>query len=543
MKLIPLLTLLLVVWMGAAASFARAEGEGQADLDDATALKVNAESARDLEKVVNLCESAIKKGLDEQNDMFARQLLTSTLYENASLLTSQIFDKEEPDPRWPLMRQIAIPQLKKALQFNADMLDAHLLIARLQALPGGELEDGQRSADAAVKLAKSDKTKLAQALVLRAQLTENDDRQMADLNQAVKIDPANKDALRTRGLLRLNAGKDEEAIADFEQLIKVDGENATAYHAIAEAMTHLEKYKEARKYADKAIKLHPEQSLGYNLRARISVLEQKVDEALKDLDKAVEFGPRDISAHLLRARLLFEKEKFKEARDDVDRVLLLQPGLAQALLLRAMIHGNDQKYDDALRDLQKLVELDPTNTGYLLQMAAYLNASERPRAAIKVYDQVLAEDDADLFALRGRADAYLSVGDHAKAIGDYEQMLELDEKNSGALNNLAWVLATSTKDDVRDAKRAIKVATEACVVTDYKKAHILSTLAAAYAESGDFAEARKWSAKAVELAEGEDAEQLKKELESYKKEKAWREIQNVKEKPALGDPPGGSFEI
>jgi hypothetical protein len=94
------------------------------------------------------------------------------------------------------------------------------------------------------------------------------------------------------------------------------------------------------------------------------------------------------------------------------------------------------------------------------------------------------------------------------------------------LNNLAWVLATSPVDQLRDGKRAIELATKACKLTDYKKPHILSTLAAAYAETGDFETAKKWSQKAVELGEGEEKEALEKELESYRAGKPVRELMN-----------------
>ena len=72
------------------------------------------------------------------------------------------------------------------------------------------------------------------------------------------------------------------------------------------------------------------------------------------------------------------------------------------------------------------------------------------------------------------------------------------------------------------------MATDACKLTDYKRDYILSTLAAACAETGDFASARKYAAQAVEVTkpskeDPDRKDELKKELESYKAGKPWRE--------------------
>jgi tetratricopeptide (TPR) repeat protein len=106
------------------------------------------------------------------------------------------------------------------------------------------------------------------------------------------------------------------------------------------------------------------------------------------------------------------------------------------------------------------------------------------------------------------------------------------------------VLATSPDDKLRDGKRAIELATKACEVTKYEKPHILSTLAAAYAETGDFETAKKWSRKAVELGiqDKEVDEQLKQELESYEQKKPWRERQTVEEKEDPVQPARGGFQ-
>src|SRR6476659_4738313 len=82
------------------ASAAWAANEGQADLDKATEAKLGAESLADLEKVAGLCESALKKGLDEENTAFANQLLSSVLLQHAQKLASAIFDQVPPDRRW-----------------------------------------------------------------------------------------------------------------------------------------------------------------------------------------------------------------------------------------------------------------------------------------------------------------------------------------------------------------------------------------------------------------------------------------------------------
>jgi len=118
-------------------------------------------------------------------------------------------------------------------------------------------------------------------------------------------------------------------------------------------------------------------------------------------------------------------------------------------------------------------------------------------------------------------------------LADLEKALALEPDESGVLNNLAWLLATSPDDAIRDGKRAIELARKACEETNWKQAHIISTLAAGYAEAGDFAEARKYSQQAVE-SEGSSPEvkkQLEGELASYVAEKAWREKQEQEEQP------------
>jgi tetratricopeptide (TPR) repeat protein len=209
--------------------------------------------------------------------------------------------------------------------------------------------------------------------------------------------------------------------------------------------------------------------------------------------------------------------------------------------------------NEAIPELQKaldamdLADLEgPQKVEMLLQLGVmYANQHENQKA-IDSLTQALEQAPDNALAMQLRADVLLRLGRHEEAIADYEACLKFTPDDTSALNNLAWVLATSPQDDLRDGRRSIELAQKACELTDYKAAHILSTLASGYAESGDFDTAIKWSTKAVEVA-GQEAEvepqtqaQLQKELESYQNKQPWRELLTEGATPG---PTGNEFDV
>ncbi len=503
---------------------ARAENEGQAALDQATEAKLTADSLDDLGEVIRLCRSSLRLGLDEQNTKFASEMLAGTLTQRAEIMCGEIFDRPAPPRAWPELRRLALSDLEESIKLDSQQADAQYMLGRLNALPGGDRKQGLEAMHAAVRLTEKDPAARSKALLIRASLSDDDAERLADYDQAVALAPRSAEAARSRGMYYLLKDKLELALADLNKAIELDPASADAFEAKGVAQFMQKDYDAALESLDKAVELAPDAPLTYSHRARIHAIRGDNDKALVELEKALDLQPRSVDILLLRARVYQQDHKIDKALIDVNQVLRLSPGMEDALKLHAVLAAGTGRFDQAISDLEELNIETPANTDLMLQLGLFYAADKQPQKAVDTLGEVLAKDGKNWMAYRGRADAYLAIGKQAGALADYEAALKLQPEDSGILNNLAWLLGTSTDDNLRDGKRAIELATEACKLTEYKQAHILSTLAASYAETGDFASAMSWSEKAVELGRGREMkEQLAKELESYRQHKPWRE--------------------
>ncbi len=222
---------------------------------------------------------------------------------------------------------------------------------------------------------------------------------------------------------------------------------------------------------------------------------------------------------------------------DVERALKLQPGFPKAMLLRASLLGKAGRYDPALADLNTLLKAHPDNPEVLIQMAAVYQASRQFHKALSAYDQLLKSDPKNAAAYQGRATSYLGLGKPLEAIANYDAALKIEPQNSDLLNNRAWVLATSPDSNVRDGNRAVELAKLACARTAYLRAEFISTLAAAYAEAGDFQSAISWSQRAVEICAERLREQMMRQIETFQSRKPWREALPPVANPDRNAPP------
>jgi tetratricopeptide (TPR) repeat protein len=127
-------------------------------------------------------------------------------------------------------------------------------------------------------------------------------------------------------------------------------------------------------------------------------------------------------------------------------------------------------------------------------------------------------DQGERYRMLG--DLYYSNDDIEGAAEAYEKALDLDPDNPRALNNLAWLYATSEQERIRNPKRALVLAQRA--VNLKTAAHILDTLAESYYVNDEFEKAVEVERSALKIAITNRVyyeNQLKKFLKAANKQK------------------------
>ena len=517
------------------------EPAGQQDLNDAIDAKLEVDDLDDFARVLELCRRAVDRGLDEDSRKFAEDLYTGTLVDRAGMLVEAIFDSPQVNPQWRQIRAFAMRDLNEVIKRDPTMGGAHLMIARLQSLPDGDRERAATSAAKALSLLGDDKLRRAEATVVLAELEQDPGERRALYDAAVELAPRDADVRRARGMFHLVEDDFEKAREDLEVAAAEQPRDARVHEALGLACMMGDRMEEAREAFSRAIELEPDAVGPLLQRARTWALEGAHEKALADIDRALDIEDGNAGALLLRARINQQANDTAAALADVESVLATQPDLPAALELRGLIAAEREDYPAAIRDFRRLASKNSDDPAILGQLGMLYLASKQPHEAIKRFSRALELDGDSFPCRRGRSDAEISIGDHLAALDDLEKAHALEPEDSGVLNNLAWLLATSPDDVVRNGPRAVELAKQACELTDWKQAHIISTLAAAHAEAGDFEAARTYSKQAVEQG-GDDTEikgQLEAELASYKADKPWRERQTVDD-PAEGAAPAAA---
>lgn len=203
----------------------------------------------------------------------------------------------------------------------------------------------------------------------------------------------------------------------------------------------------------------------------------------------------------------FNKGDYDTAVACATLAIHLNPKDAKGYYQRGIAYQVQGDNDKAIEDLDRAIQLDPKySNSYYWRGDAYQAKGDNDKAIADFNLAIQGDSEFPLHCLIDRGIAYSATGNYGKAIEDFSHAIQLkpeymDSYIKSAYNNLAWLLATCPQPHFRDGKQAVGYATKACELTHWKDPSTLDTLAAAYAEAGDFDHAVKWETQFLALAD------------------------------------------
>ncbi|MBR3220037.1 MAG: tetratricopeptide repeat protein [Thermoguttaceae bacterium] len=503
-------------------------------LNLATEAKLSAESILDLTKAIAYCIEAEKKGLDEDSLDYCRKLKLATQLERGLALANVFMGDKikigDLPHGWETIRTMALEDLNACLEENSELILAQLAVGRLEMLPGGDDTRARAALDKAIAgAAGSEPEILAEALKFRALLSDDPQDSIKMLHQAIDLSKDNPTLLTLLATKLSEVNQDEEALKLFDEALALDPDNADYKKAKAFVLAALDREEEAEKIFDEAIESEPQNLLSTVEKAQFLASIDKTDKAIELISEAIDHFSQIPMLYYLRAELYLQRRDFRMAMRDVNQALRIDPSLTEAIQLKGVIYLRQEKTAEAVRIFEVLVNRTPDSIDSITQLAYARGQNNDYAGAVKLINKALkkfSDDDARCALLRCRGDIELLYGKFAAASATYDQILAMRPDDSGTLNNYAWLLATAPDEAARNGELALKYAQKASDLTNNKESHILSTLGAAYAETGDFDKALECANKAVEIGEKQNVDRLddlKKEPESYLKKQPWRE--------------------
>lgn len=312
--------------------------------------------------------------------------------------------------------------------------------------------------------------------------------------------------------IRLYAGHERRLFADAE--VELPGH--TRWTVEFERASQV-----ALKRLDADVEAAPEAPVVLVRRSRHHEHMESIEKAMADANRAVDVDSRCVEALLQRAELFRYQGIDDKAIEDLNSAVELAPSDARLYLARANVQAD---LTLSLKDFEKSIQLTPNNATAWIDRGLTWAGEGNMEETRKNLDEAIRLSPLNTKALRNRAFANRALGDHTRAKVDLGEAVRIDPTYVNALNELAELLATCPDASLRDGKRAVFLAIDACQLTDSKDSYCLDTLAAAFAETGDFTRAVGSQQEAIDL--GRRTNQLRPEraewLDLYNKNKPRR---------------------
>jgi serine/threonine protein kinase/tetratricopeptide (TPR) repeat protein len=296
------------------------------------------------------------------------------------------------------------------------------------------------------------------------------DKAVADLESAIRLEPAQWQAHEMLAQVYDRDGKPDLAIEQFTQAIGLSPEMAALYRA--RAAVDLRRKKLSAPQRDRAlsdlemaIRLErpdsPFLAGDQTNRAELLHRQGRESEALSACAAALEVDPRFLDAHLLRIDVLRKLKRHSDVIRSCDVLLTQGKPSTELYELRALAKQELKDYEGAIEDNTLALAMRPRSAALLERRGGLFLITDAPRMALRDFEKAIDLDptspsSADAYLGRGLARATLGL--HREAAADASRAVRMAEPTDERLYSAARIFAKAAVAATAEVKKSGQVA-------------------------------------------------------------------------------------
>src|SRR6185437_11891506 len=241
-----------------------------------------------------------------------------------------------------------------------------------------------------LRMVDGDPSIAKELLLLRSELAGAKgqyDRVIAFVNDVIRADPRESEALGIRGAAYCAKGSIEQGLADLNESIRLNPRNARVLFARAQALCRKRDY----------------------------------EKAMADLNAVIRHDPRHVDGLVYRGCLLTLKGDFAKAAQDLNAAIAIDPSFAAAYGYRAEVHCRMRDWDRSIADYSAALRLCPEPGPDCIKLYLARSKSRRYKGDI---DGAIADCSEAIRIDPGNGLAYLARACHWESKGEYQKALD-----------------------------------------------------------------------------------------------------------------------
>jgi tetratricopeptide (TPR) repeat protein len=343
----------------------------------------------------------------------------------------------------------------------------------------------------------------------------------------IERDPACWLAHENLGIALAARGRADAALAEHRKALEIKPDSPDAHNNLGVALELLGRADEAIAHYQIALELKPRDAQAHNNLGNALAGRGAVDEAICHYRKALEIEPDSAGAQVGFGNVLLGRGRLDEAIAHYERALGARPDYAEARYDLAKALAGRGRTEEAIAQYERALAIKSDFPDAHNNLANALARCGRTDEAVDHYRSALRSRPDDANARRNLA---VVIGQREKVLSTLAELrraIRTRPNDAAPLNDAAWILATNPNASIRNGNDAVDLAERARRLTGGRSPVLLDTLAAAYAETGRFADAVQTAGQAAALAAraGEKTlvERIRSRLELYSKGKPYRQ--------------------